>query len=114
VLVATGSEVSLALEAREALEVQGVKARVVSMPSWEIFLQQSQDYRDEVFPAGIPVLAVEAGVSLGWKTYIGAGASVIGVDRFGASAPGGRVMAEYGFNVESVVKRAVDLLGTKK
>jgi transketolase len=114
VLVATGSEVSLALKAREALEGQGAKARVVSMPCWEIFLQQSQDYKDEVFPAGIPVLALEAGVSLGWRPYAGSGATVIGVDKFGASAPGGKVLQEYGLDVENVVARAWDVLAAKK
>jgi len=114
ILVATGSEVQLALAAREKLEVQGVKTRVVSLPCWNLFSIQPNAYRDSVLPTGIPILAIEAGVSLGWKPYIGSGIDVIGVDRFGASAPGETVMREYGFSVEHVIQRALVLVKQQK
>jgi transketolase len=111
VLVATGSEVSLALAAQAALMRDGIGARVVSMPSWELFDRQDAAYRDAVLPPMVPRLALEAGATLGWYKYLGATGSVIGVDRFGASAPGEEVMARYGFSVESVVQAAKELLG---
>jgi transketolase len=114
VLAATGSEVSLALAARAALKEKGVMARVVSMPSWELFERQESGYKQALFPPHVPVLAVEAGVTLGWRTYLGHGAEVVGVDRFGASAPGGRVLQEYGFNLENVVERAQQLVGSER
>jgi transketolase len=114
VLVATGSEVHVVLEAREMLQRDGVPARVVSLPSWNIFDKQSQAYRDQIFPTGIPILAVEAGASLGWRPYVGGDVEVIGVDRFGASAPGDVVMREYGFTPENVRTRALDLLKQRK
>jgi transketolase len=114
VLVATGSEVHLALRAREMLLDDSVAARVVSLPSWNLFQEQAQAYRDQVFPPGIPVLAVEAGVSLGWRPYVGKGVEVIGVDRFGASAPGEVVMSEYGFTAENVRDRTLDVLKQRK
>jgi transketolase len=110
ILIVTGSEVHLALEARERLATEGVQARVVSMPSTEVFSMQSDSYRDEVLPPGVPLLAIEAGASLGWRSYVGPQMAVIGVDRFGASAPGSVVMEHYGFTVENVCKRAHDLL----
>jgi transketolase len=113
ILAATGSEVSLALAARAALKEKGVMARVVSMPSWELFERQEQGYKQAVIPPHVPVLAVEAGVTLGWRTYLGHGAEVVGVDRFGASAPGGRVLQEYGFNIENVVERALQMVGSE-
>ncbi len=111
-LVATGSEVSLALQAQEKLAAdKGVKARVISMPSWELFEEQSQEYRDTVLPPDIPVrLAIEAAAPLGWKQWVGDRGDVIGVDRFGASAPGEEVLSHYGFNVDNVVTRAIMLL----
>ena len=114
VLVATGSEVHVVLNAREMLQSDGVAARVVSLPSWNLFDKQSQAYRDQVFPAGVPILAVEAGVSLGWRPYVGGDVEVIGVDRFGASAPGDVVMREYGFTPENVRAWALDLLKQRK
>jgi transketolase len=114
VLVATGSEVHVVLGAREKLQSDGVATRVVSLPSWNIFDKQSQAYRDQVFPPGVPILAVEAGVSLGWRPYLGHGVDVIGVDRFGASAPGATVMQEYGFTAENVRQRALQLLKQRK
>ncbi len=108
-LIATGSEVHLALAAREKLETQGVRARVVSLPSWHLFASQPIEYRESVLPPEVPMLAIEAGVSLGWRPYVGPGIEVIGVDRFGASAPGEIVMREYGFSVEHVTQRALAL-----
>ncbi|HVP20885.1 MAG TPA: transketolase [Anaerolineaceae bacterium] len=106
VLVATGSEVSLALSAREKLDLEGIKARVVSLPSWNLFARQPQEYRQSVIPPEIPFLAIEAGLPLGWQAYFGPSNPVIGVNRFGASAPGEIVMREYGLNVENVCAQA--------
>jgi transketolase len=111
VLVATGGEVSLVLDARAELATRGVRARVVSMPSWELFREQSADYRRSVLPKGTPRLAIEAGVTLGWGEIVGAGGAVIGIDRFGASAPGAEVAERLGLTVEAVVARSVDILG---
>jgi transketolase len=113
-LIATGSEVQLALAARKKLETQGVRARVVSLPSWNLFVTQSAEYREAVFPLEAPMLAIEAGVSLGWRPYVGPGIAVIGVDRFGASAPGEIVMREYGFSVEHVTRQALELVKQRK
>ena len=110
-MIASGSEIALALQARERLEGEGIPTRVVSMPSWELFDRQSREYRKEVLPRSVPArLAVEAGVSLGWKRYVGDGGDSVSLDRYGASAPGETVLKELGFNVENVVKRAKALL----
>jgi transketolase len=110
-LIATGSEVSLALAAREKLSDQGILARVVSMPSWELFDQQPQAYRDEVLPSSIRArVAVEAGLPHGWHRYVGAAGHVIGVEGFGASAPGNVVMEKFGFTVENVITVAKEQL----
>jgi len=112
ILIATGSEVSLIIAAKHALEDMKILVRVVSMPSWELFEEQSDEYKKEVFPPGIHArLAVEAGSTLGWHRYVGDKGDVIGVDCFGASAPGSVVMREYGFTVENVYRRALALLG---
>jgi transketolase len=112
-LLGTGSEVALCLTAREQLAARGIRTRVVSMPSWELFDEQSMEYRAAVLgPVGMPRLAVEAGVSLGWHRYTGERGAVLGVKRFGASAPGGEVLQHYGFTVENVVTRALALLST--
>ncbi|NDJ52078.1 MAG: transketolase, partial [Chloroflexi bacterium] len=93
------------------LEADGVKVRVVSMPCWELFDAQPQTYRDEVLPPEVSKrLSIEAGVPLGWHKYVGMAGDVIGLDRFGESAPGGQVLKELGFNVENVVSRAQALL----
>jgi transketolase len=111
ILIASGSEVALALEAADRLEKDGHATRVVSMPSWELFEQQSEDYRKEVLPPDVAArLAIEAGATLGWWRYAGDRGDVLGVDRFGASAPGKTVMAHYGFTVDNVVKRALALV----
>ncbi|MFZ1041691.1 MAG: transketolase [Anaerolineales bacterium] len=113
-MIATGSEVQLALAAREKLEMQGVRARVVSLPCWNLFDAQPIEYRESVFPLEVPMLAIEAGVSLGWRPYIGPGIATIGVDRFGSSAPGEIVMREYGFSVENVLQQAFALIKQQK
>jgi transketolase len=110
VLVATGSEVHLALQAERALADSGIVARVVSMPSWELFAKQPAEYRHSVLPLNIPKLAIEAGATLGWYKWVGHTGDVIGLDHFGASAPGEVVMAKLGFNVDNVVQRALRLI----
>jgi transketolase len=107
VLIGTGSEVQLCLGAAEALGQAGVAARVVSLPCWEWFEEQSEAYRAEVLPAGVPSLSVEAGSTFGWSRYADAS---VGIDTFGASAPGPVVMEKFGFTVEHVVERAQALL----
>ncbi|HET6669162.1 MAG TPA: transketolase [Pyrinomonadaceae bacterium] len=111
ILIATGSEVSLALEARETLQRDGVPTRVVSMPCWELFEEQSETYRNEVLSPSITArLAIEAGVRQGWDRYVGPAGDVICLDRFGASAPGDVALKNLGFNVDNVVERARALL----
>lgn len=110
ILIATGSEVHLALESRDRLATEGNQARVVSLPSTNIFSMQSDQYRNMVLPPNVPLLAIEAGASLGWRSYVGPRIAVIGVDTFGASAPGPDVMQHYGFTVENVCKQTHDLL----
>ena len=111
VLIASGSEVGLAMEARDRLQKEGVATRVVSMPCWELFEKQPADYRDSVLPKAVKArLAIEAGATLGWKRWVGDAGDVVGLDRFGASAPGETVLRELGFSVENVVARARALL----
>jgi transketolase len=110
ILIATGSEVHLALASRDRLARESIQARVVSLPSTNIFSMQSDQYRDKVLPPGVPLLAIEAGASLGWRSYAGPQIAVIGVDTFGASAPGPVVMQHYGFTVDNVCKQAHQLL----
>src|ERR1700686_514780 len=111
ILIATGSEVSLALDARDPLQKDGVPTRVVLMPCLELFEEQSQEYRDEVLPPSITArLAIEAAVRQGWDRYVGPKGDVICLDRFGASAPGDVALKNLGFNVENVLTRARALL----
>jgi len=111
ILIATGSELSLAVAARQVLEAESVATRVVSMPCWEFFDRQPREYRDSVFPPEVRArLSIEAGVTLGWSRYVGDRGGSIGLDRFGASAPGETVFKELGFTVEHVVRYAKDLL----
>lgn len=111
ILLATGSEVSLVMQAREQLQSRGIETRVVSMPSWNLFERQSQEYRDSVIPPTVKArVAVEMGSPLGWERYAGDGGKVIAINQFGASAPGERIMKEYGFTVENVVAEAEKLL----
>lgn len=108
VIVATGSEVQLAVGAREQLEAKGIATQVVSMPSTFLFDQQPEDYRRQVLPKGVPTLSVEAGATYGWHKYADA---CVGIDRFGASAPSETVMKEFGFTVDHVASACLGLLG---
>jgi len=111
ILIATGSEVALALAARDELARRGVAARVVSMPSWELFEEQPQSYKDEVLPPNVTArLVVEAGVPQGWARYVGDAGDVLGLERFGASAPGKTVLEKLGFTVDNVVAQAQAVL----
>jgi transketolase len=107
ILIGSGSEVSLALKAAETLSSQGIASRVVSMPSWELFEQQSQEYRDSVLPSSIaPRVAVEAGIRMGWERYLGARGEFVGMTGFGASAPAEVLFREFGITAEAVVAAA--------
>ena len=111
IIIATGSEVHPALEAYEMLRSEGVHARVVSMPSWEIFEGQSQDYRQQVLPPEVNArISVEAGASHGWHRYVGLKGEVIGLNRFGASAPGSTNLRNFGFTSENILARARSLI----
>ena len=110
VLIGTGSELSVARAAAKLLEADGIRTRVVSMPSWKIFEEQPEDYKVALLPPNVPKLAVEAGATLGWWKYVGQDGDVVGLDRFGASAPGPVVMKELGFTAENVAGRAKALL----
>ena len=110
ILIASGSEVHLALSSRNALQERGIRTRVVSMPSWELYEQQSPDYRSYILPPDVPKVAIEAGVTLGWSKHVGSQGDIIGLNHFGASAKGDVVYAELGFNVENVVNRVLRLL----
>ena len=109
VLIGTGSEVSLCVDAARLLAEAGTRARVVSLPSWELFAEQGDAYRDEILPPGVPTLSVEAATTFGWDRYAD---DSIGIDHFGASAPGEVVMREFGFDPVHVAARATALLGT--
>ena len=107
ILIATGSEVDLIVEAQKLLQKEGIQARLVSMPSWELFEIQTEDYRRSIIPPSIRArLAVEAGATQGWHRYIGEWGDVSGLDHFGASAPAPILMREFGFTVENVCQRA--------
>ena len=111
ILIATGSEVHLIIKAAEELKNEHIPVRVVSMPCWELFEQQSDAYKISVLPTTVVAkLAVEAGVSLGWHKYVGDQGLIISVDTFGASAPGDKVMQEYGFTTKNICKHAITLL----
>jgi transketolase len=113
-LLATGSEVSLAVNAQQALAEQGIAARVVSMPSWDLFEKQSQEYKDSVILPHVKArVAMEMANPLGWERYTGDQGSIIGISTFGASAPGDKVIAEYGFTVENVVSHVTMALNKK-
>ncbi|MDB4962854.1 MAG: Transketolase [Myxococcales bacterium] len=114
VLIGTGSEVSLIVAAESALRERGVRVRLVSMPSWELFADESDEYRESVLPASATArLAVEAGCSIGWDRWVGSRGAILSVDKFGSSAPGEVVMKEYGFTVDHVVERALALVRHK-
>jgi transketolase len=112
ILIATGSEVAVALEARELLTGENVAARVVSMPSWEIFDAQDEEYKNSILPPEVETrVSVEAGITLGWERYVGSQGASVGIDRFGASAPGEAVLTNLGITPENVVNRTLGLLG---
>ncbi|HEX5717079.1 MAG TPA: transketolase C-terminal domain-containing protein, partial [Thermoanaerobaculia bacterium] len=112
ILIATGSEVWVTLEAGKALQGKGVRARVVSMPCWELFDDQPQEYRDQVLPPAVRKrLAVEAGIPLGWHKYVGIEGEIHGIVRFGASAPYKDLAREFGYTPEKVVERVEGMLG---
>ena len=111
VLVGTGSEVAVCADAATELNAAGVPTRVVSMPSWDLFAEQPDAYRRAVLPPGVPALAVEAGVTMGWERYADA---AVGIDRFGASAPGGEALKRLGISVGNVVQRAHELVAAQK
>ncbi|MFY9482084.1 MAG: transketolase C-terminal domain-containing protein, partial [Tissierellaceae bacterium] len=99
------------LKAAKVLEEKGLGVRVVSMPSWELFEEQSQDYKEEVLPShAIKRLAVEAGSSLGWHKYVGLEGNIIAMETFGASGPGGQLFEKFGFTVENIVAKAMELI----
>jgi transketolase len=112
ILIATGSELHLALAAQDDLARRNVRASVVSMPCWKLFDRQPQAYRDSVLPPQVTKrLAIEAGSPLGWHKYVGTKGDILAVEQFGASAPGEIVLREYGFTVENVCRKALALLG---
>lgn len=115
ILMATGSEVHLALEVYERLRNEGIGVRVVNMPSWELFEKQPEQYRSDILPPEITVrMSIEAGVTFGWHKYAGLGGEIVGIDHFGASAPGKTVLKEFGFTSENVLDRIKALLAERK
>ena len=115
VLIATGSEVHLALEVYERLRDEGIRARVVSMPSWKLFEKQPEEYRNRILPPEITArISIEAGVTLGWHKYVGLQGEIVGIDHFGASAPGKTVLNEFGFASENVLNRIRALLAKRR
>ncbi len=111
ILLATGSEVQLAVEATPMLARRGVAANVVSFPSWDLFREQPQSYRDSVIVPGVPTVAIEAGASLGWAEWVGSPKWVVGIDRFGQSAPASANFEDFGFTAPALVDRALERLG---
>nr|WP_268870571.1 transketolase C-terminal domain-containing protein [Halalkalibacter wakoensis] len=110
-LLASGSEVSLAVAAQEELEKEGIYVSVVSMPSWDRFEKQSNAYKEEILPKDQKIrLGIEMGSSLGWHKYIGDDGKLLSIDQFGASAPGTIIMDEYGFTVQNVVSQFKEML----
>jgi transketolase len=110
ILIATGSEVDLALKSQVALAEKGIQARVVSMPSTNVFDRQEQAYKDSVLTPGVKRVAIEAGITDFWRKYVGLEGGVVGIDTFGESAPGGVLMKHFGFTVENVVKNVEAVL----
>lgn len=111
ILIATGSEVALALQAKEELEAEGVKVRVVNMPSWELFEKQSKEYKESILPKEVTTrLSLEMGISMGWERYVGIDGDVMSINTFGASGKGDEVIAHFGFTTEKVVAKVKGLL----
>jgi len=106
VIIATGSEVQVALAARDLLQAEGIGTRVVSMPCVEWFNAQDADYRTSVLPAGVAKVAVEAGVPMGWREFVGPDGEIVGIDHFGESAAGSLLFEKYGFTAENVAAHA--------
>ena len=112
ILLASGSEVALAVAARQVLQSEGIPTRVVSFPCWELFEEQPAAYREEVLPQAITArVAVEAGTTFGWERWVGTGGGFVGLDRFGASAPAPVLFEKFGFTVGAVAAAARELLG---
>ena len=112
IIMASGSEVHVALEAAMELQEKNIDVRVVSMPCWELFEDQEDAYKEMVLPSHVEKrLAVEAGQSLGWEKYTGKNGAIIGMETFGSSAPGDVVLEKFGFNVDNIVAKALELLG---
>jgi len=112
ILIASGSEVSLAVNAHETLLAEGIRSRVVSMPSWDIFDHQTQEYRDSVLPPAVKArVAVEQASTFGWERYVGSAGRVIGMTTFGASAPLKALQKKFGFEPDRIVAAARQLLG---
>ena len=115
ILIATGSEVHLALEVYQKARTDGIGVRVISMPSWELFEQQPEDYRNEVLPPDVTArISIEAGSTHGWHRYIGMDGVAMGIDHFGASAPGKILLEKFGFTPETILSRVKALLARKK
>jgi transketolase len=114
ILIATGSEVSLAVDAHEKLLAEGVRSRVVSMPSWDIFDHQTQEYQDSVLPPSVKArVAIEEASTFGWERYVGASGRIIGMKTFGASAPLKELLRHFGFEPDHLVAAAKELIGRK-
>ncbi len=112
ILIATGSEVHICMEAKETLTQKGISVRVVSMPSWELFEKTSEGYQNLVLPKDVTArIAVEAGISMGWEKYTGGSGKTITINEFGASAPGGTVLKKFGFSAENIVEKTLEYLG---
>ena len=115
ILIATGSELSLAADAHERLNLDGIRSRVVSMPSWDVFEREAQEYRDAVLPPEVTArVAIEQASTFGWERYVGSTGRVIGMHTFGASAPLKALQQEFGFTVDNVVTTAKALLRPAK
>lgn len=111
-MIGTGSEVHIALDAAIRLQKEGIATRVVSLPSWELFDAQSKEYRDSVLPPDVTKrISIEAGTPKGWKDYVGSNGTVIGITRFGASAPGEVVLEKLGISIDHIMDEAKKLLG---
>ena len=112
ILISSGSELSLTLDARERLEADGVPTRVVSLPSWHLFTEQSEAYRHRVLPPSVTArVSIEAASTFGWERWVGSGGRAIGLDHFGASAPAETLYEKFGITADAVVEAARKLLG---
>jgi transketolase len=115
ILIGTGSELQLAVNAREKLATEGIKARVVSMPCWDLFEEQSAEYKESVLPSAVRArVAVEAGIPIGWERYVGLEGKVVGQKQFGASGPASEVFKHFGFTVDNVVDHAKESIAVAK